>query len=132
MKRAGEVTASPQSGRWPRSVFDLGDEPDPRFTFANQRTLLAWVRTGLAYVLAGAVVDLAPVPLPALARGPLALLLSIAGVVCVVHGWRSWRTSEIAMRHDQPLPSSAAPSLYLLVSVTTAALIVSALAMSKI
>ena len=35
-------------------VHDEGDEPDPRFTLANERTFLAWVRTTLA-MLAGAV-----------------------------------------------------------------------------
>lgn len=40
--------------RWPRSVFGVGDEPDARFTFANERTFLAWIRTSLA-LLAGAV-----------------------------------------------------------------------------
>jgi len=32
-----------------------GTEPDPRFTFANERTFLAWSRTALALVVAGAV-----------------------------------------------------------------------------
>ena len=30
-----------------------GTEPDPRFTFANERTYLAWNRTGLALVGGG-------------------------------------------------------------------------------
>jgi len=34
-------------------VFDVGDDPDPRFTLANERTLLAWLRTALALVVAG-------------------------------------------------------------------------------
>ena len=33
--------------RWPGWVYDEGDEPDPRFSFANERTFLAWVRTAL-------------------------------------------------------------------------------------
>jgi len=32
---------------------DEGTEPDPRFTFANERTFLAWSRTALALVVAG-------------------------------------------------------------------------------
>jgi uncharacterized membrane protein YidH (DUF202 family) len=32
--------------RWGGSL-DEGDEPDPRFSFANERTFLAWNRTAL-------------------------------------------------------------------------------------
>src|SRR5512143_4011550 len=34
---------------------EIGDEPDPRFTFANERTFLAWARTGLALIGGGLV-----------------------------------------------------------------------------
>ena len=41
--------------RWPRSVYHRGTEPDPRFSLANERTFLAWVRTAVAAgVLVGA------------------------------------------------------------------------------
>ncbi len=40
--------------RFPRQVFDRGEEPDARFTLANERTFLAWIRTSLA-LLAGGV-----------------------------------------------------------------------------
>ncbi len=42
--------------RWPRSVYGVGTEPDPRFTFANERTFLAWIRTALAMMGFGFVV----------------------------------------------------------------------------
>ncbi|MGZ4456760.1 MAG: YidH family protein, partial [Nocardioides sp.] len=42
------------SHRRPTWVYDAGQEPDPRFSLANERTFLAWVRTSLA-MLAGAV-----------------------------------------------------------------------------
>lgn len=42
--------------RRPRRVYDLGDEPDPRFTLANERALLAWLRTALALVVTGVAV----------------------------------------------------------------------------
>jgi putative membrane protein len=39
--------------RKPQSVYAHGDEPDPRFSLANERTALAWMRTALALVAAG-------------------------------------------------------------------------------
>ena len=53
-------------GRFPRWVFGAGDEPDARFTLANERTFLAWIRTSLALSAAG--VALVAVELP-VARG---------------------------------------------------------------
>ena len=34
--------------RFPRGWFARGIEPDPRFTLANERTCLAWIRTSLS------------------------------------------------------------------------------------
>jgi len=39
--------------RWVAGPGDEGEEPDPRFTLANERTFLAWVRTALALVAGG-------------------------------------------------------------------------------
>ncbi len=33
---------------WRPRAFREGEDPDPRFTLANERTYLAWVRTGSA------------------------------------------------------------------------------------
>ena len=38
--------------RRPQWVYGEGEEPDPRFTLANERTFLAWVRTALAMLAA--------------------------------------------------------------------------------
>jgi putative membrane protein len=40
----------------PGSVFGRGDEPGPRFSLANERTALAWMRTSLALVGAGVAI----------------------------------------------------------------------------
>lgn len=40
--------------RRPAWIHQTGDEAGPRFSMANERTLLAWVRTSLG-VLAGSV-----------------------------------------------------------------------------
>jgi hypothetical protein len=43
---------STSTTRFPRRVFADGAEPDPRFTLANERTFLAWIRTALALIAA--------------------------------------------------------------------------------
>src|SRR3546814_12012733 len=45
------------SSRWPAFVYDEGEEPDYRFSLANERTFLAWIRTSLALLAAGVTVD---------------------------------------------------------------------------
>ena len=49
--------------RWPSSVYAHGSEPDPRFSLANERTFLAWIRTALALVAGAAAIDALPLPL---------------------------------------------------------------------
>ncbi|MEA2321662.1 MAG: hypothetical protein QOD81_1512, partial [Solirubrobacteraceae bacterium] len=34
----------------PRDRHEIGEEPDERFTLANERTYLAWIRTALALI----------------------------------------------------------------------------------
>ncbi|WP_143342795.1 YidH family protein, partial [Crossiella equi] len=45
------------TGRWPERVYGVGEEPDPRFTLANERTFLAWIRTSLGLMAAGVAVE---------------------------------------------------------------------------
>src|SRR5690625_7225376 len=40
----------------PRSLQE-GQDPDPRFTLANERTFLAWIRTSLALLAGGIAVE---------------------------------------------------------------------------
>ena len=56
---------SETKGRWPGFVYAGGEEPDYRFSFANERTFLAWIRTGLALLAAGVAVDAFDLPFPA-------------------------------------------------------------------
>ncbi len=90
---------------------DDGTEPDPRYTFANERTFLAWSRTALALVVAGlGVVQLLP-PFPGVpwGRHVLGVPLIVFGAVVAVTAYREWITSQRAMRLDQPLPRSIMP-----------------------
>jgi len=96
------------SQRRPRSVYEAGAEPDPRFSMANERTALAWVRTSLALVAAGVgltslarLADLAP------ALDGLAALMCLLGAGLAGNAMLGWRRRELAMRTGQPLPSPA-------------------------
>ena len=94
----------PHPPRRPSYVYGVGEEPDPRFSLANERTFLAWVRTALA-MLAGAVA-LHSLELPATAwlRSVLVLALLLLGAVCTVLAFVRWARVERAMRLRQPLP----------------------------
>jgi putative membrane protein len=88
-------------------------EPDPRFTFANERTFLAWSRTALALVVAGlGVVQLLP-PFPGVpwGRRVLGVPLIVFGAVVAVVAYREWVRSQRALRLGQPLPRSVMPRL---------------------
>jgi putative membrane protein len=91
-------------GRHPSWVYDAGDEPDPRFTLANERTFLAWVRTSLG-VLAGAVaLESLEVPEHDSLRLALVIgLLLFAGTTAVL-AWVRWARVERAMRTRTALP----------------------------
>lgn len=107
--------------RFPRWLYDDGDEPDPRFSLANERTFLAWIRTSLA-LLAGAVGlhALAPGGQPAV-RSLLVVALLTCGALGAVVALLRWLLTERAMRLQRPLPSLAVPALCLLAGVTAIA-----------
>ena len=98
-------------------------EVDYRFTLANERTFLAWVRTSLAFVAGGiAVSEL--VSGRHLLREVLALLLVACGGLGAVLAYRRWRSVETTMRAGDPLPPSPLPRVVALVLVVVAAVTV--------
>ena len=97
----------------PQRSADDGTEPDPRFTFANERTFLAWSRTALALVVAGlGVVQLLP-PFPGVpwGRHVLGVPLIVFGAVVAVVAYSEWVKSQRALRRGEPLPRSVMPRL---------------------
>lgn len=91
--------------RWPRSVYGVGKEPDPRFSFANERTFLAWIRTALALLAGGAAVDALDLPMGEWLQTTLAAILVLLGLLCAMASWIRWSRAERAMRTAAPLPS---------------------------
>lgn len=85
--------------------WQRGSTPDYRFSLANERTFLAWIRTALA-LMAGAVgIDqFAPQLGSPSARAAVALLLAFGAALLCLHAYRRWRANELAMRTGQDLP----------------------------
>ena len=87
---------------------EQGKDPDYRFSLANERTFLAWIRTALA-MLAGAILlhqfatRLEPRWVNLVASGSLACLAAFLGAGAYVR----WRNNELAMRLGHALPKSA-------------------------
>ena len=113
------VTAPTQhrDRRWPRRVYAAGSEPDPRFTFANERTFLAWIRTGLGFLAAGVAIAAVAHLTDRLGLEVrlAAAVLVICGLACGIGAFSRWMGNERAMRLGEPLPSS--PLLLVLTSV---------------
>jgi putative membrane protein len=86
---------------------DDGTDPDPRFSFANERTFLAWIRTSLALVAGGLAVTQV---LPSFGfpggRRFLGLPLMAVGAVIAAMAYAHWQASERAMRLGHSLPRS--------------------------
>lgn len=97
------------SERRPRSVYGVGSDPDVRFSLANERTSLAWVRTGLSLVAGGVALT----TLAALADLPwmldlIALIACLSGGALAASALFSWRRVERALRLGRSLPSPVA------------------------
>ena len=87
-------------------------EPDARFTYANERTFLAWNRTALALIATGvAATQLLPKLQVAWGRRLLGLPLIVLGAVVAAESLRQWRANNRAMRRGEPLPRSFMPAI---------------------
>ncbi|TFC90932.1 MULTISPECIES: DUF202 domain-containing protein [Cryobacterium] len=109
--------------RYPHSVYRRGEEPDARFSLANERTFLAWIRTSLALIAAGVALEALQFPAQAGLRFSAAGLFVALGLIASVHAWISWMRTERAMRENRPLPAPAFTGL-LAVGLLAAGLLV--------
>jgi putative membrane protein len=87
-------------------VYAHGSEPDPRFTLANERTFLAWIRTALALIACGVALEALALPVQHGFRLAASVLLLALGLAVPVLGWFGWGATERAMRLGEPLPAS--------------------------
>jgi putative membrane protein len=82
-------------------------EPDARFTYANERTFLAWNRTALALIATGvAATQLLPQFHIRGGRQILGIPLIALGALVALTSFRQWKANEQAMRRREPLPTS--------------------------
>lgn len=86
-----------------------GVEPDYRFTLANERTFLAWIRTSLA-LSAGGLGALHLIP-NVLGSEVLGILLLGLALITAATAYRRWAMNETSMRLNQPLPPTRVPQL---------------------
>ncbi len=112
--------------RWPARLRQTGEDPDPRFSFANERTFLAWLRTALALMAGGIGLEAFGPQLagPGL-RQVRAALLVLGGIATSALAFRRWLRSEQAMREGRSLPPpTVAPWLSYGVAVVALAVFV--------
>lgn len=113
-------------GRFARAVFPDGQEPDPRFTLANERTFLAWTRTSLAFLAGGIAFEAFPIENldPSLRTG-IAVFIITVGMLIAAGAAGRWMNVERAMRNGRPLPVPAiVPLLSLSALIAAAAVLV--------
>ncbi len=104
----------------------VGTDPDYRFTLANERTFLAWIRTAMALVAGGlGAIHLIP---DTVGSEILGLLLLALAFLTSASAYRRWFQSEQAIRLGKPLPTSRLPQVMAysvaIVAVVTAVLFI--------
>ncbi|UGY90545.1 YidH family protein [Streptomyces gobiensis] len=114
----------------PHRVRAEGSTPDYRFSLANERTFLAWIRTALALVAGGIAVDQFLTELRWVMRTAIAVALLAGGAVCALRAVNHWVRCERAMRHGEDLPGSRFPALLAVGTAVAALLVVAAVALS--
>ncbi len=122
-KSSGAIT---QRRRWPAWVYAAGSEPDARFSFANERTFLAWIRTALALLAAGVALDALDLSIIEPLQHGLAVLMVVLGLLCAGASWVRWARAERAMRRGEPLPASGVGAILALGVVAAAVALLAA------
>lgn len=121
------TTRGPLARRW----LPDGHEPDARFTLANERTFLAWIRTGLAFVAGGVAIEgWLATTLGGPWRPVLVVGLLVLGVAISAGAGLRWLRVERAMRRREPLPFPILVPL-LVIGVLAASGVVLALVLTR-
>lgn len=113
------MMTTPPSPSEKKPWWQQGKTPDYRFSLANERTFLAWIRTALAFLAGAIAIDQFTVNLATpVIRQSLALLLVLSAALLGGLAYFRWARSENAMRQEQDMPYS--PLLLLVTLFVTA------------
>lgn len=93
------------ASRFDRWVRGVGEDPDPRFTLANERTFLSWITASLGLLGIGLAVGTL-VPGEPVVRKAVAALWIVLSVILTLRALIRWFVVERAMRLGQGLPLS--------------------------
>ena len=101
-----EQNGEPTRQAAPAGSVEAVEQVDPRWLLANERTLLAWLRTGLALQAAGLAVSEFVAGPPRWVRGSISGVLIATGVLVAVLGYRHTREVKEAMYSGKPIPDA--------------------------
>ncbi|GAA1086928.1 YidH family protein [Tsukamurella spumae] len=94
---------------WPPRDLTEGEPPDVRFTLANERTFLAWIRTSLGLIAAAVGLEaFAPHVVPEPVRTPLVVTLLLVAAALAGYAFVRWLSVEGAMRTRRELRGTPA------------------------
>ena len=109
--------------RWAQRLLSVGVDPDPRFSLANERTFLAWIRTSLGMIALG--VGIATFVSTHAARGfsmLVAAILVVLGGILGTLSWFRWLNVERSMRQGRGIPPSRT-AIYLAMAISVLAML---------
>ncbi|ORM37971.1 hypothetical protein BFL43_02000 [Williamsia sp. 1135] len=95
----------------PIAPDDLSTEPDYRFTLANERTFLAWIRTAMtllaASIVLGEFLRSADGHTNQIALRIISITCVLTATTLALNAYVRWDRVQHAMSRDQPLPRPA-------------------------
>ncbi len=99
----------PQDRARDADAGDGGTDPDPRFTFANERTFLAWIRNSSLALIAGGLAFAEIVK--GRAADIVAIIPIVLGAGLALGSYHRLRRDQRALRLGQALPPSDLPQI---------------------